>query len=391
MDYDYTDGRLTIKLCGRIDSGNAASTEEKIFGLINENNPQSIVLDAKELEYVASAGLRVVLKVKKKIADTEIINVSSEVYEIFQITGFSDIIDIKKAMREISVEGCEKIGAGAHGTVYRLDGDTIVKVYNDKEPLSSIENEIEYARSAFVLGVPTAIPFDVVRCGDSYGAVFELINASTFSEAMNRHPENYEEYSRKYTELIQTLHNTEGDTSRLSDIREYYHRLADDMLKYLTKEEVEVLHEIVASVPDRKTLVHGDIHPNNLMLQGDELVIIDMAAITYGHPVFDYAGMALSHVMSGAGGSDMTKRIIGIDYPVALKLWDDLIKADYGGRGDEELARIKAVLTGFGWVKYSVAPAVNKNQDPRITEMVIRNAKTHFLPGAGKLIGAVDF
>ncbi|MDC7287504.1 phosphotransferase [Blautia schinkii] len=391
MDYDYTDSRLTIKLCGRIDSANAVSAEDEIFGLIGTCNPAGIVLDAKELEYISSAGLRVVLKIKKKITETEIINASSEVYEVFQMTGFCDIIDIKKAMREISVEGCEKIGAGAHGTVYRLDGDTIVKVYNDKEPLSSIEHEIEYARSAFVLGVPTAIPFDVVRCGDSYGAVFELIEATTLSDAMNRHPENYADYSRKYTELIQTLHSTEGDTSRLSDIREHYHQWAEDMRKFLTEKEITVLHDIVASVPDRKTLVHGDIHPNNLMLQGNELVIIDMAAITYGHPVFDYAGMALSHVMSGAGGADMTKRIIGIDYPVALKLWDDLIKADYGGRGEDELARIKEVLTGFGWVKYSVAPAVNKNQNPRITEMVIRNAKTHFLPGAGKLIGAVDF
>lgn len=391
MDYDYSEGRLTIRLHGRIDSANAVSAEEEIFGLVKEHNPAGIILDAKELQYISSAGLRVVLKIKKKITDTEIVNASSEVYEVFQMTGFSEIIGIKKAMREISVDGCEKIGAGAHGTVYRLDGDTIIKVYNDKEPLSSIEHEIEYARSAFVLGLPTAIPFDVVRCGDRYGAVFELINASTLSDAMNRHPENYADYSRKYTELIQTLHNTEGDTSRLSDIREQYHQLAEDMRNFLTEKEVAVLHEIVASVPDRKTLVHGDIHPNNLMLQEDELVIIDMAGITYGHPVFEYAGMALSHVMSGAGGSDMTKRIIGIEYPVALKLWDDLIKADFGDRSDDEIERIKDVLTGFGWVKYSVAPAVNKNQNPQITKMVVQNAKTHFLPTAQRLVGAVTF
>ena len=62
------------------------------------------------------------------------------------MTGFTDIIDIRKAMREVSVEGCEIIGKGGHGTVYRIDGDTIVKLYNEDEPFDEIEREISYAK-----------------------------------------------------------------------------------------------------------------------------------------------------------------------------------------------------------------------------------------------------
>ncbi len=391
MEHNLQNGILTVTLNVRIDSKNASDTEKELFGIINENSPSSIILDAADMEYISSAGLRVILKVKKHIASSEIVNVSPNIYEIFQMTGFTDIINVKKAFREISVEGCEIIGAGAHGTVYRLDGDSIVKVYNEKEPLSAIEREIEYARSAFVLGVPTAIPFDVVKCGCGYGAVFELINAVTLSKALNSSPENYTKYSQKYTRLIQQLHNTECDTRNFVNIKSLYHQWADEMIKYFSAEEIEKLHSIVESVPDRKTLVHGDIHPNNIMLQDGELVIIDMAALTYGHPVFDYAGMALSHILSGAGGANLTKRIIGIEYPMALSLWNDLTKSDFSGRTEKELKVLNDILIGFGWVKYSLAPALNKNQDPNITEALLKKSHEYFFPSAKRLVGAVNF
>lgn len=79
------------------------------------------------------------------------------------MTGFTDIIDIRKAMREVSVEGCEIIGKGGHRTVYRIDGDTIVKLYNEDEPFDEIEREISYSKKAFVYGIPTAISFDIVK------------------------------------------------------------------------------------------------------------------------------------------------------------------------------------------------------------------------------------
>lgn len=391
MEHNFQNGILTVTLSGRIDSKNASDTEKELFGIINENSPSSIILDAADMEYISSAGLRVILKVKKHIASSVIVNVSPNIYEIFQMTGFTDIINIKKAIREISVEGCEVIGAGAHGTVYRLDGDSIVKVYNEKEPLSAIEREIEYARSAFVLGVPTAIPFDVVKCGDGYGAVFELINAVTLSDALNSYPENYTEYSKKYIRLIQQLHSTECDTRNFVNIKSLYHQWTGEMQPHFSTDEISLLHEIIENVPDRKTLVHGDIHPNNIMIQDGELVIIDMAALTYGHPVFDYAGMALSHILSGVGGANLTKRVIGIEYPTALNLWNDLIKSDFNGKPEDELKSTNDILTGFGWVKYSLAPALNKNQDPNITKALLKKSHEYFFPSAKRLIGAVNF
>lgn len=70
---------------------------------------------AKKLEYISSAGLRVLLKLTKSVGEVSIVNVSPEVYEIFDVTGFTSILNVKKALREISVDGCEVIGAGGAG------------------------------------------------------------------------------------------------------------------------------------------------------------------------------------------------------------------------------------------------------------------------------------
>ena len=114
-----------IKLTGRIDTTNAAEWEQKIFSQLGDND--ETVFDADELDYISSAGLRVLMKViKKSGGGVKIINVSPEVYDIFDVTGFAELMTVEKRIREMSVEGCEVIGTGFYGTVYRTDPETIV-------------------------------------------------------------------------------------------------------------------------------------------------------------------------------------------------------------------------------------------------------------------------
>ena len=97
---------------GKIDSTNAAEFEKELMAA------KPTELDASQLEYISSAGLRVLLKLAKTVGDVTVENVSSEVYEIFDVTGFTEILNIKKAFREIDIAGKEKIGQGGNGTVY---------------------------------------------------------------------------------------------------------------------------------------------------------------------------------------------------------------------------------------------------------------------------------
>ena len=178
---EFSDGSLKLILNGRIDSNNAPEVEAAIRDLLEEYEPENVLVEAADLEYISSAGLRVLLHLRKKISSMTIVNVNSEVYEILDMTGFTQMMPVEKAYRVVSVEGCEEIGRGANGRIYRIDQDNVVKVYRDANALEEIQHEREVARLALILGIPTAISYDVVKVGDSYGSVFELLNAKSFS------------------------------------------------------------------------------------------------------------------------------------------------------------------------------------------------------------------
>ena len=138
---------IRIALSGRIDSNNAAEVEKALFSKLVEGE-ESVVLDAEELEYISSAGLRVILRVKKACPDLKVTGVSPEVYDIFEMTGFTEMMTVEKAYRVVSVEGCEVIGEGFNGKVYRIDGDNVVKTYKNADALAEIRHEREVARLA---------------------------------------------------------------------------------------------------------------------------------------------------------------------------------------------------------------------------------------------------
>ena len=153
---------VTIFLEGRIDTNNASAVENEIAEITGENPNLAPEFDASSLEYISSAGLRVLLKTAKSSSKkVKVLNVSKDVYDIFETTGFTNILDVNKALREISVEGCELIGSGGYGKVYRLDKETIAKLYIPSVSLEMVQHERDTAQKAFLLGVPTAISYDV--------------------------------------------------------------------------------------------------------------------------------------------------------------------------------------------------------------------------------------
>ena len=152
IDKKVDENELIISLEGRLDTTTVQDLEKE---LIDIDETKDIVFDFENLQYISSSGLRIILKVKKQNDTTKIINCNSEVYEVFNMTGFAQIINVSKALRKVSIDGCEIVGRGFYGTVYRLDQETIVKVYKEGYSIESIHREIELARKAFVLGVPT--------------------------------------------------------------------------------------------------------------------------------------------------------------------------------------------------------------------------------------------
>ena len=98
MKLESSDNMIRISLDERLDSDNAPECEKKITGYLNEHeNIKGARIDAKDLRYISSAGIRILLMIKKRINDMQIINVSDDVYDIISITGMEDVFGLKKA------------------------------------------------------------------------------------------------------------------------------------------------------------------------------------------------------------------------------------------------------------------------------------------------------
>ena len=85
-----------IEVAGRLDTMTASSLDKAINEDIGE--VKNLVLDLKNLEYISSAGLRVILGAQKKmqkIGSMKVTNVCEEIMEVFEMTGFADILVIE--------------------------------------------------------------------------------------------------------------------------------------------------------------------------------------------------------------------------------------------------------------------------------------------------------
>ena len=335
------DNEIRINLSGRVDSGNAAQTEEYIQNEIGGRSDAAVVLDAADLSYISSAGLRVILHIKKTNPDLKIVNVNSEVYEIFEMTGFTDMMTIEKAYKVVSIEGCQEIGRGAKGTVYRIDSDNVVKVYNDANALEEIQHEREVAKLALVLGLPTAISYDVVKVGDSYGSVFEMLNASSFSNILAEEPEKMDWVVEEYVKLLKLINNTLVPEGKLPDMNDNGKKWSEYTKDYLPEEEGKKLVELFKALPHDDHMVHGDYHTKNVQLQNDEVLIIDMDTLSVGHPVYELAAMYNAYVGFSEYDHGVVKEFQGFDYDTAQEFWHKTLAAYFGTEDEAKLKEVE--------------------------------------------------
>ena len=96
IEIKRTSEETVIELVGRLDTTTAPALDKTITNDIGDT--KNLVLNMKGLEYISSAGLRVILGAQKKmqkIGSMKVTNVREEIMEVFEMTGFADILTIE--------------------------------------------------------------------------------------------------------------------------------------------------------------------------------------------------------------------------------------------------------------------------------------------------------
>ena len=209
---------LNTKLTGRFDGSNTKQWYEKTISDLTEQNAKRLEIDCEQLSYISGIGLRQLLSIHELGYQISCKNVSQDIYEVFDETGLTKIMNIQKKPRKIKIDGFKSIAHGTVGTVYRLDKDKVLKLFNRNITLDDIEREKQYAQTTFLLGIPTAISYEVVQVDDCYGIILEMAGHTTFSKELTIHMDQFDNLANQYTSLLKKIHQTPVETGVLPSI-----------------------------------------------------------------------------------------------------------------------------------------------------------------------------
>lgn len=350
IETKFEGGIFTASLSGHIDSTNSAQVEESLKADADGKEIASFIVDAKGLDYISSAGLRVILSLKKQYKDFKVINAKSEVYEVFDMTGFTQMMEIQKAYKTVSIDGGEVIGEGKNGIVYRISPDTIVKVYKNPDALEEIKNERELAKKAFVNGIPTSISYDVVQVDGKYASMFEMLEADNISKKINREPDKIDEFAKASVDLLKKIHSVELKPGEMVDAKSDYLKRAERLQGHLAPEVYQKLCELVKAIPENYHINHGDYHIKNQMFlkSTGELMLIDMDTLCLGDPVFDFGSLFNAYVGREMVVPGNNKEFLGITAEQGKVFWNKTLEFYFGTDDKAQLEEIerRAMIVG---------------------------------------------
>ena len=328
-----TEQRLTLALCGRLDATSAPALE----AALQLEGVRELVMDLQACDFISSAGLRGILKAIKETARINaslvLVGAQPNVMSVLEVTGLTRLVTVKPKAREISIEGLEFISAGMCGQCFRIDRETIVKLYNEGVEPRIAEQEKEFAKAAFVMGIPTAISYDVVSCGNRTGVVYEMLDAQLFSQLIRDDPQAVDAHAKTLADVARMIHTTPGDPALFPDIKHNLRGAIRQMDFFLSAQQIDILLGKLESIPDADTCVHFDLHTSNIMMREGEPVLIDMGDMSIGHYLFDVGLLCCIYGLPELGSSEVVTKIPN---DTGAKLWQGFIKYYFADKPPEE-------------------------------------------------------
>ena len=344
------DKEITVSLSGRVDSSNARDFESDMSEILKEHPGKTVFLDLSSADLITSAGLRVLLRALKQQTDLRAVNVSDKLYDVFEMTGFTELMLIERPIRKIVLdEEAVEIGHGANSTVYKTAGDLVIKVLREGYDDTAIKKELEKTRRAFVMGIPTVIPFAIVEVEGKSGLAFELVEANSLAELLAEDENNLDKYIQTYVDTVKQFHNINvdgADKNIFTDSKTQICKYISELEGKTSPEILEKIKKIIDDFAVGNQAIHGDIQPCNLMITDDGPIYIDMDTLSYGNPEFDL--VYLYNTLINFQYVNPMMDFMGISDELAQKLWDRFVRTYFNSDDDEFIKNKERIYRPIG-------------------------------------------
>jgi uncharacterized protein (TIGR02172 family) len=194
--------------------------------------------------------------------------------------------------------------------------------------------------------------------------------------------EHLEQPVKYYVDMLKIIHAIEVAPGEVPDMKQTALAWADFVAVHIPEDQGKKLRALIEAVPQKNTLLHGDYHTNNVMVQNGEPLLIDMDTLCMGHPVFEFGSMFNAFV----GFTELNHQgmidFYGYTYETAAKCWDMVLKS-YFDTEDEAVCRSvaeKAMVIGYTRMLRRAIRRPNEAESPakiaRCKEMLARLLET---------------
>jgi uncharacterized protein (TIGR02172 family) len=185
----------------------------------------------------------------------------------------------------MAVEKGRLIGQGRTAEIFEWKDNQVLKLFLEGFPAEGVQREAQVTEAVHKAGLPVPVVEGVVEVDGRAGIVFERVEGPTMLEDMLSRPWKFTRHARIMAELQAEMHSRE--IAELPSVREALEevvRSQEGMPENARQALVDALR-----LPDGNSVLHGDFHPENIIMSSRGPVIIDWPEAKRGNPLADAA------------------------------------------------------------------------------------------------------
>lgn len=186
-----------------------------------------------------------------------------------------------------------RLGVGANAEVFEYGNGKVIKLFYDRGRGSGIQAEYTRSRAVWDLGLPVPQPFGIVELGERPGLILERIDGPSIGESLFAHGNI--DCLLGMAHLLYRVHSIPPEQARATGLHSPKADLAWKTYQRadLTDEEKRAIMHKLADLPDGCQVCHGDFHMLNVLLRGEEQVLIDWQGAFLGDAALDVMWMLI--------------------------------------------------------------------------------------------------
>jgi uncharacterized protein (TIGR02172 family) len=254
------------------------------------------------------------------------------------------------------------IAYGRTAEIYKWQNGQVLKLFHDWFGLEAIHYEQRINQAVHASGLPVPAVGEIIRVNDRNGLLYEYVAGSTMWEMMR--PWNTFRFALQMAELHTEMHASTIEIDIPSQHQNLRNKInAAEVLPADLREKS--LAEL-DSMPAGNQLCHGDFHPGNIMVSGQEVIIVDWIDATLGNPLADLARTTILFQ-----GAVETRQILNPWHRIMIRAMHARYKQHYFTRcpgGEQEYAR---------WLSINAAARLSEGIPELETWLIEQAANVH--------------